>query len=113
MLFPNGRLPGRRWRWLAWLSVFLIAAGALWQALSPGAFVSLGFMLSPFGIEGLPRADEPVQTMVFAFINRTLVYGTVTTTLVALYFGIIVVLQRLFVSLTGQRPPSRSWPPPS
>jgi hypothetical protein len=36
-------------------------------------------------------------------INRTLVYGTLTATLVALYFGGIVVLQRLFVLLTGQK----------
>ena len=36
-------------------------------------------------------------------INRTLVYGTLTATLVALYFGGIVVLQRVFVVLTGQQ----------
>jgi hypothetical protein len=36
-------------------------------------------------------------------INRTLVYGTLTATLVALYFVGIVVLQRLFVVLTGQQ----------
>jgi hypothetical protein len=36
-------------------------------------------------------------------INRTLVYGALTTTLVALYFGGIVVLQRVFVLLTGQK----------
>ena len=36
-------------------------------------------------------------------INRTLVYGALTATLVALYFLGIVVLQRLFVSLTGQQ----------
>jgi hypothetical protein len=36
-------------------------------------------------------------------INRTLVYGSLTATLVALYFGGIVVLQRLFVLLTGQQ----------
>jgi len=36
-------------------------------------------------------------------INRTLVYGTLTATLVALYFGSIVLLQRLFVILTGQQ----------
>jgi hypothetical protein len=35
-------------------------------------------------------------------INRTLVYGSLSATLVALYFGGIVVLQRVFV-LTGQR----------
>ena len=36
-------------------------------------------------------------------INRTLVYGSLTTTLVALYFVVIVLLQRLFVLLTGQQ----------
>src|SRR5215211_7180105 len=36
-------------------------------------------------------------------INRTLVYGSLTVMLVALYFGGIVVLQRLFVALTGQQ----------
>ena len=36
-------------------------------------------------------------------INRTLVYGSLTATLVTLYFGSIVLLQRLFVLLTGER----------
>ena len=36
-------------------------------------------------------------------INRTLVYGSLTATLAALYFGAIVVLQRLFVLLTVQQ----------
>ena len=36
-------------------------------------------------------------------INRTLVYGSLTATLVALYFGGIVVLQRVFVVLTGEK----------
>ncbi len=36
-------------------------------------------------------------------INRTLVYGSLTATLVMAYFGGIVVLQRLFVTLTGEK----------
>ncbi len=36
-------------------------------------------------------------------INRTLVYGTLTATLIALYFGGIVLMQSLFVILTGQQ----------
>jgi hypothetical protein len=36
-------------------------------------------------------------------INRTLVYGTLTATLVALYLVGIIVLQSVFVSLTGQQ----------
>ena len=36
-------------------------------------------------------------------INRTLVYGPLTATLVAIYFGAVVLLQRLFVVLTGEK----------
>ena len=36
-------------------------------------------------------------------INRTLVYGSLTVTLAAVYFGGIVVLQSVFVLLTGQQ----------
>jgi hypothetical protein len=34
-------------------------------------------------------------------INRTLVYGSLTTVLIAVYFGGVVGLQRLFVATTG------------
>jgi hypothetical protein len=36
-------------------------------------------------------------------INRTLVYALLTAALVAVYFGTIVLLQRLFVVLTGEK----------
>ena len=36
-------------------------------------------------------------------INRTVVYGLLTTVLIGLYFGAIVVLQRLFVATTGEK----------
>ena len=36
-------------------------------------------------------------------INRTLVYGSLTASLVALYFGGIILLQRVFVAFTGQQ----------
>ena len=68
LLFPNGQLPGSRWVWLAWLSVFLTSVGALWEAFSPGVIVSLGSIRNPLGIEGLPRANEPVQTIMFALL---------------------------------------------
>jgi hypothetical protein len=192
LLFPNGRLPSRRWRWLAWLSMLVTVAGAVWVALSPGAIANVGSMISnPLGIEGLPSGYKPMQTIMPALlfvatvltlvfrllrtrgierqqikwpaftavmatggsvlygtavseaiglrwlewaafvvfiaavasfpisigvaivryklyeidtlINRTLVYGSLTVTLVALYFVGIVVLQRIFVLLTGEQ----------
>jgi hypothetical protein len=36
-------------------------------------------------------------------INRTLVYVALTATLVAVYFGAVVLLQRLLVALTGEK----------
>jgi len=36
-------------------------------------------------------------------INRTLVYGFLSATLIALYFGSIVLLQGVFVTLTGEQ----------
>jgi len=38
-------------------------------------------------------------------INRTLVYGSLTAILVALYFGLIVVSQRVFVLDSIRKPP--------
>jgi hypothetical protein len=35
-------------------------------------------------------------------INRTLVYGSLTAVLALVYFGSVVLLQELFVTLTGQ-----------
>jgi hypothetical protein len=36
-------------------------------------------------------------------INRTLVYGTLTAALLVLYFGLVVVLQRVLLVLTGEK----------
>jgi hypothetical protein len=38
-------------------------------------------------------------------INRTLVYGSLTAILVALYFGLIVVSQRVFILDSIRKPP--------
>jgi hypothetical protein len=68
LLFPNGRLPSRRWRWLVWLIVLVTITGAVWEAFSPGVITGLGPIRNPLGIEGLPRAYKPVQTIMFALL---------------------------------------------
>jgi hypothetical protein len=200
LFFPDGKLPSRRWRPLAWFSGAVMVLVSLAIALAPGPLPDLGGVRNPFGLEGYPWiADasnvipvllplcavgsalglvlryrrsgnlerEQIKWIAFAgsfvglmslitvfsalifeplflgatgtqplwlgilqdvellsfagipvavgiavlryrlydidvIINRTLVYGSLTATLVALYFGGIVVLQRVFVLLTGQ-----------
>jgi hypothetical protein len=197
LLFPDGRLPSRRWRPLAWLSGVLIASASIGVALSPGPLQSLGGVQNPFvllkpwmmpafwaSLLLLPmcmlasaaslvfryrssRGEERQQikwialaasfvglsymiAMVLSFIfpkswfapgspqwldlvayeallsfvaipiavgfailryrlydidlliNRTLVYGSLTVTLAATYFGGVVGLQYVLRALTGQ-----------
>jgi hypothetical protein len=191
ILFPTGRLPSRRWRWLARLTVAYILVGVITAAFSPGAYLgSLGPIRNPLGIEGVtqiyravlytmapglyiaaaislflrlrramgverqqlkwlayaaagfamgiivvsipvaigtPRWYEWVANVIFVvvtpgvpiaigiailryrlydidlLINRTLVYGSLTATLISLYFGGIVALQRVFVLVAGEK----------
>jgi hypothetical protein len=67
-----------------------------------------GYVPALVGILGVPTAVGIAITRyrlydIDILINRTLVYGTLTATLVALYLVGIVVLQRVFVYLTGQQ----------
>ena len=194
LLFPDGRLPSRRWRPVVWLELVAIVCLVAY-AFEPGPLGNLGLVRvsNPFGVQGAAallgtlgwvgllmtlavavaggislvvrfrraRGVERQQIKWFAFsgvvfcavfaagpflwalpqspatvwiwpvlfltgtstipvavgmailryrlydidliINRTLVYGSLTVTLVAIYFGGIVVLQRLFVVLTSER----------
>ena len=68
----------------------------------------VGHVPALVGIVGVPTAVGIAITRyrlyeIDILINRTLVYGLLTATLVVLYFGVILVLQRLFVVLTGEK----------
>jgi hypothetical protein len=199
LLFPDGRLPSRAWRPLAWLSGTMILLLSLCVMLAPGRLGNLRGVRKPFGIDGadwltagaypllllLPlcilasaasmvvrfrrsKGEERQQIKWVAFaasvvavlyavamivsiafpkeswttagpvwwlnlmtyavlasfalvpiavgiailryrlydidliINRTLVYGSLTATLVVLYFGSVVSLQAALRFLTGQ-----------
>jgi len=53
LLFPTGRLPGRRWRWLAWLTGTFVVVGVITSAFAPDAYLgALGPIRNPLGMEG-------------------------------------------------------------
>ncbi len=72
--------------WGLWASYLLVIVGGLSSPIAIGVAI-LRYRLYEIDL----------------LINRTLVYGTLTATLIVLYFGGIVVLQSVFVILTGQR----------
>jgi hypothetical protein len=73
-------------RWFEW------AANAIFTAAGTTIPISIGIAILRYRLYDID-----------ILINRTLVYGSLTVTLVALYFGGIVALQRMFVGLTGQQ----------
>jgi hypothetical protein len=66
LLFPNGRLPTPRWRWIAWLSATVIAVGAISVAFSPGPVDGLSPIENPLGIEGARSVYDLVKAVSFA-----------------------------------------------
>ena len=52
LLFPDGMLPSRRWRPVAWAIGVFLAATLIIGALSPGPFPDFPSANNPFGVEG-------------------------------------------------------------
>ena len=55
LLFPNGALPSRRWRPIAWLSALSLVILSISGVVMPGGFENSGFpnVTNPLGIEAL------------------------------------------------------------
>jgi hypothetical protein len=68
LLFPDGRLPSRGWRWFARVSVLSVLVGAVLGAFSPGTIVALGPIHNPLGIESLPNTHEPIQALMLTLV---------------------------------------------
>jgi hypothetical protein len=56
LLFPDGRMPGVRWRYLAWLNAVVAVVGAIALAFSPGPIDGLGSIRNPLGVDSLGSA---------------------------------------------------------
>jgi hypothetical protein len=54
LLFPDGKLPSRRWRPLAWLSGVVMVLASLGITFSPGPLEGHPGVRNPFGLEGAP-----------------------------------------------------------
>jgi hypothetical protein len=101
-------------KWFAYATALMV--GGFFVALLLGSGYSqpselmwdLGWLMGIVGFAFLPVATAIAILKyrlyeIDRIINRTLVYGVLTATLVALYFGSIVLLQTVFVGLTGQK----------
>jgi len=200
LLFPDGKLPSRRWRPLVLFSAVVIFVSSVTEGLAPGPLENQGGVRNPFGLEALPwlvsvtyillpllplcifasavsvvlryrhssgEVREQIKWIAFVasfaglsflismvtqlvvvlmrgsdipqipwwfellsavtvlgftavpvaigfavlryrlydidiIINRTLVYGSLTAMLVALYFGVVATAQTILRTLTGQ-----------
>ena len=99
-------------KWLAYAAAVATGGSILVytppEALGAPWVTSVGYVVVELGVLGIPISIGIAILRyrlyeIDIIINRTLVYGSLTATLVALYFGGIVVLQRIFVVLTGEK----------
>ena len=99
-------------KWLAFAGAVAAIGGPLTYVGGPEVMgmwwvQRVGLALIVIGFAGVPIAMSVAILKYRLYdidflINRTLVYGSLTAMLVTTYFGGIVVLQRVFVVLTGQ-----------
>jgi hypothetical protein len=99
-------------KWLAYAAAAATGGSILTytppEALGARWVTSVGHVLVELGVLGIPVSIGIAILRYRLYeidhiINRTLVYGSLTATLIALYFGLIVVLQSIFVLLTEEK----------
>jgi hypothetical protein len=69
LLFPDGRLPSRRWRPLAWLSGAVIALLGVDSVLAPGELTDLEGVRNPFGLEGASWLVDAEIVLLLLFVG--------------------------------------------
>jgi len=63
LLFPDGKLPTPRWRWLAWTSAVAMVLAFLATEFAPGSLAGNGFprLRNPLGIQALRPILDPLK----------------------------------------------------
>ncbi len=93
-------------KWFAY-SAALVGAGLGTAVFIPGGWAAdLAFLVGLLALAGLPVAAGIAILRyrlydIDVIVNRTLVYGSLTVSLVAVYIGTVVSLQYVFRTLTG------------
>ncbi len=68
LLFPDRRLPSRRWRPLAWLSGAVIVLLGVDSVLAPGPLTDLEGVRNPLGLEGAPWLVDAEIVLLLLFV---------------------------------------------
>jgi hypothetical protein len=94
-------------KWFAYAVAVMSIVFVIWFSFTLAGLVAPSSLMYDIPLLGLPVATGIAILKYRLFdidllINRTIVYGALTATLVALYFGVVVVLQRIVVLLAGQ-----------
>jgi hypothetical protein len=102
-----GSVERQQIKWLAYGGAVVVGAICVGASIIPWS-VQASILVMSVALLGLPlfTGIAIVRHRLYdidLLINRTLVYGPLTVMLVALYFGVVVLLQRIFVALTGQQ----------
>jgi two-component system NarL family sensor kinase len=75
LLFPDGRLPSRRWRWAAAVPVAGIAVDIAGTAFAPGRFDGFPSHDNPVGFRGAAPAMSALQTIGWPLVTAGMVLG--------------------------------------